>query len=74
MDGGRIMFRAYVLIAALLLMGVGYAQPLDTSRDNPIASTKDTNRPEGGYLSGTSFGLKNKFVAPKADHRERSAG
>ena len=54
------MIRPYVLIAALLLMGVGYAQPLDTSRDSPSASTKDANRPEGGYLSGT-WGLLGLF-------------
>ena len=53
------MYRPYVLIAALLLTGSSYAQPPDTSRDNPSTYTRD-NRTDGEYGYG-NWGLLGLF-------------
>jgi hypothetical protein len=54
------MFRPYVLIAALLLVGSSYAQPPDTARDKPNAYTNDTYRTDSGYGYG-NWGLLGLF-------------
>ena len=55
------MYRPYVLIAALLLMGSSHAQPPDTDRDNPSTYTRESyGRTEGGYGYG-NLGLLGLF-------------